>query len=66
MVLEMSYVTADKLEVGMETAEGFVAEVVHTDNLKTYVNFVLDENSMTDENSFINYSFRSDELLEIF
>lgn len=62
----MGYVSAGELEVGMETAEGFIAEVVSVDDVKTYVYVVADEDSLTDTDAFVLYDFRSDELLEVF
>lgn len=62
----MGYVSAGELEVGMETVEGFIAEVVSVDDVKTYVYVVADEDSLTDTDAFVLYDFRSDELLEVF
>lgn len=62
----MGYVSAGELEVGMETAEGFIAEVISVDDVKTYVYIVQDEDFLTDTDEFVFYDFHSDELLEVF
>lgn len=54
------------LRLAWKTAEGFIAEVVSVDDVKTYVYVVADEDSLTDTDAFVLYDFRSDELLEVF